>query len=302
MSRILWKKVNLTWQNGAATAVSFVSRCKTIFANQSKSSSVKVFIKEYLEFIGAWTTSNYWSEPKTEKTWTQCKFLSFCGKFLRSFGNHNSIPHPSKDLTARTVKNGREWDKAISRDNGKAIKEWLQETELLGTVGLNRLVGGTALWDTMEFHVICEVPLEATAAVAYIKTTRNQETTTCFLMGKTRVAPLRQTLIPRLELQAALYAAGLKRTIEDEMDFKFYKICLWSDSMTVLSLMKNFKLKRKMYIENCISEIMAVNCTNQWNYVKTKDNPADQGTRGLTDTRDDRKIFLVTGTTVSFIF
>ena len=70
MSRILWKNVNLTWQNGVATAVSVVSRCKTIFANQSKSSSVKVFIKEYLEFIGAWTTSNYCSEPNTEKTWT----------------------------------------------------------------------------------------------------------------------------------------------------------------------------------------------------------------------------------------
>ena len=114
----------------------------------------------------------------------------FCVKFLQSFGNHISIPHPSKNLTARTVKNGREWDKAISRDNGKASKEWVQEMELLGTVGVNRLVGGTALGDTMEFHVICDASLEAKAAVAYLKTTRNQETTTRFLMGKARVRTL----------------------------------------------------------------------------------------------------------------
>ena len=51
-----------------------------------------------------------------------------------------------------------------------------------------RLVGGTGrwynTWDTMENQVLCDATLEATAAVAFIKTTRSQETTTRFLWEK----------------------------------------------------------------------------------------------------------------------
>ena len=54
------------------------------------------------------------------------------------------------------------------------------------------------------------------------------------------------------------------------------KIFLWSDSTTVLSWIKNFKLKHKMYIGNRIAEIRDLTSLNQWNYVNTKDNPADE--------------------------
>ena len=48
---------------------------------------------------------------------------------------------------------GRDWDNAMSGDNGKAINDWVKETELLGTVGVNSLVGSTALGNTIEFYV-----------------------------------------------------------------------------------------------------------------------------------------------------
>ena len=223
------------------------------------------------------------------KTWTQRKFLSFVSSFYDPLGIISPFLIRAKNPLQELWKHGRKWDKAIGGDNGKAINDWVQETEILGTVGLNRLVVGTALGDTVELHVFCDASLEATAAVAYIKTTKNQETITCFLMGKTRVAPLRQTIIPRLELQAALYAAMSKKTIEDEMDLKFDKIFLWSDSTTVLCRIKNFKLKHKMNIGNRVAEIRDLTNTNQWNYVTTKDNPADQGTRGLTATEMTEK-------------
>ena len=215
------------------------------------------------------------------KPWTLRKFLSFVSSFYDPLGIISTFLIRAKILLQELWKHGREWDKAISGDHGKAIKDWVEETELLGTVGVNRLEGGTRLGDTMELYLFCDASLEATAAVAYIKTTSKQGTTIRFRMGKTRVAPLCQTTVPRLELQAALYAARLKKTIEDEMDFKFDKIFLWSDSTTVLSWIKNFKLKHKLYIGNRIAKIRDLTSTNQWNYVNTKDNPAHQGTRGV---------------------
>ena len=184
------------------------------------------------------------------KLWTQRKFLSFVSSFYDPLGIISPFLIQANTLLQELWRHGREWDKAIKGDNVKAIKDWSEETELLGTVGVKRFVGGTGLGDTMKLHVFCNASLEATAAVAYIKTNSSQGTTIRFPMGKTRVAPLRQTTIPRLELQASLYAARLKKTIEDEMDFKFDKIFLWSDSTTVLSWIKNFKLKHKMYLGN----------------------------------------------------
>ena len=86
---------------------------------------------------------------------------------MSSFYNPLGIISPflirSKILLQELWKHGREWDKAISGDNGNAIKDWVEETELLGTVGLNRLIGGTGLGDTMELHVFCDASLGATA-------------------------------------------------------------------------------------------------------------------------------------------
>ncbi|XP_075248377.1 uncharacterized protein LOC142341335 [Convolutriloba macropyga] len=229
------------------------------------------------------------------KTWTQCKFLSFVSSFHNPLGIISPFLIRAKIRLQELWKHGREWDKATSGDNGKAIKDWVEETEWFGTVGVLRLVGGTGLGDTMELHVFCNASLEARAAVAYIKSTSNQGTTIRFRMGKTRVVPLHQTTIPRIELQAALYAAILKKTIADEMDFKCDKAFLWRDSTTDLSWIKNFKLKHKMYIGNRIAEIRDLTCTNQWNYINTKDNPADQGTRGLKVTEMTEKSLWLQG-------
>ena len=207
------------------------------------------------------------------KTWRQSKFLRFFSSFCDPLGIISPFLIRAKIQLQKIWKHGRQRDKAISGDNGNAIRDWVQETELLVTVVVNRLVSGRALGDTMELHVFCDASLEATAAVTYIKTTRNQEIRTRFLTGKTSVAPLLQTTFTRLELQAALNSARLKKTIKALMDFKFDKIFL-----------KKFKLKHKMYIGIRIAEIRDLTSTNQWKYVNTKDNPADYGTRGRTGT------------------
>ena len=97
------------------------------------------------------------------KTWTQRKFLSFVSSFHDPLGIISPFLIRSKILLQELWKHGREWDKAISGHNGNAIKDWVEETELLGTVGLNRLIGGTGLGDTMELHVFCDASLGATA-------------------------------------------------------------------------------------------------------------------------------------------
>ena len=212
------------------------------------------------------------------KTWTQRKFLCFVSSFYDPLRIISPFLIRAKILLRELWRDGRKWDKAISGDNGKAIKDWVEETELLGTVGVNRLVGGTGLGDTMELDVFCDASLEATAEVAYIKTTKEQQFV--FLREK-QSGTLTSNNISQTRTASSTLCSKIEENNEDEMDFKFDKIFLWSDSTTNLSWRKNFKLKHKMYIGNRIAEIRDLTTTNLWNYVNTKDNPADQGTRGL---------------------
>ena len=101
-----------------------------------------------------------------QENMAQRKFLSFVSSFYNLLRIISPFLIRAKILLQELWKHGREWDKAINGDNEKAIKDWVEETELLGTVGVNRLEDGTGLGDTMELHVFCDASLEAIAAVA----------------------------------------------------------------------------------------------------------------------------------------
>ena len=55
-----------------------------------------------------------------------------------------------------------------------------------------------------------------------------------YVIGKSRVAPIRHMTIPKLELQAAVYGVRLTMQILNEHDVKIDKIHHWADSSTAL--------------------------------------------------------------------
>ena len=55
-----------------------------------------------------------------------------------------------------------------------------------------------------------------------------------YVIGKCTVAPIRNTKIPKLELQAAVYGVRFRRHILRENGVKIDKAFYWTDSSTVL--------------------------------------------------------------------
>ena len=74
--------------------------------------------------------------------------------------------------------------------------------------------------------------MAAMAAVAYLRTTNSQTTPpkACFLMGKCKVAPIKQISVPKMELEAAVIGVHLLKLIQREMTLTFDQNFLWSDS------------------------------------------------------------------------
>lgn len=85
--------------------------------------------------------------------------------------------------------------------------------------------------------------------------------------------------VPRLELQAAVLACRLAKTIVLEHTIKPEKRFFWSDSSTVLHWIRNDARNYKIFIAHRLGEIDELTKITEWLYVPTKLNVVDLVTR-----------------------
>ncbi|GFX24172.1 DUF1758 domain-containing protein [Trichonephila clavipes] len=122
----------------------------------------------------------------------------------------------------------------------------------------------------------------AYASVIYaVQPQADGNTKVTLLVAKSRLAPLKSVLIPRLELNGALLLTRLYATCKNilkEYDVHFYA---WTDSQVVLSWLSSHPRNWKPYIANRTSEILDLVPADSWRYVPTKMNPVDIACRSL---------------------
>lgn len=102
-----------------------------------------------------------------------------------------------------------------------------------------RLVLGD-LPESIELHSFSDASQSAYGACIYMRSVnqRNNEVTVNLLCAKSKVAPLKPTTIPRIELCAALLAAKLTKSVLDALRYAPQKIVHWCDSSVVLGWIK----------------------------------------------------------------
>ncbi|XP_006811861.1 uncharacterized protein LOC100373153 [Saccoglossus kowalevskii] len=129
----------------------------------------------------------------------------------------------------------------------------------------------------VELPVFADANSKAYGAVAYLRRHDNQ---TSLVMSKTRVAPIKELTIPRLELMAALIASRLMKFVFNALKDKLNitSCTLWSDSQIVLHWIGSNK-KLPTFVANRVKEINQFPCN--FNYCPTTDNPADMISRGI---------------------
>ncbi|XP_059047967.1 uncharacterized protein LOC131843357, partial [Achroia grisella] len=122
----------------------------------------------------------------------------------------------------------------------------------------------------------------AYGACVYVRCLNNDDTITVHLLtSKNKVAPIKHTTIPRLELCGALLGARLSAKVVDSLTIKINKCYYWCDSTIVLCWLSASPNKLKPFVRNRVSEIQESTGENSWRYVSSKENPADFISRGL---------------------
>ncbi|XP_068704024.1 uncharacterized protein [Montipora foliosa] len=100
-----------------------------------------------------------------------------------------------------------------------------------------------------------------------------------FAIGKSRLAPLKAITIPCLELSAAVVSVKLNNLIWRELDLPIEESIFWSDSTSVIQLIQNQTKRFQTFVANHLSIIHDGSSPDQWRYVDSRSNPADDASR-----------------------
>ena len=128
------------------------------------------------------------------------------------------------------------WDEKLKMKEFSQWKKWLNDFEKVKNCRIPRCYQiGIEQQNKTDLHIFFDASSKAYTAVAYWRfLLPDNKYHIAFIMSKSRVAPMTNTTIPRLELQAGVLAIRLAKLIANEHDIQVNRRFFWSDSSTVI--------------------------------------------------------------------
>lgn len=183
-----------------------------------------------------------------------------------------------------------DWDEPVPQEIQASWLKFTQNVHHISSLEIQRRVL-VDNYTSIEMHCFCDASQQAYGACIYLKSTNEVGDSQIHLLtAKARVAPLKSTTIPRLELCACLLGAQLGSSVEEALRCKIDRRFYWTDSSVVLGWLKS-PHKTKTFVANRIAAIGELTDTSMWKHVPTADNPADFASRG-TDPQNLKACFL----------
>ncbi|GFT41580.1 uncharacterized protein TNCV_1964891 [Trichonephila clavipes] len=185
------------------------------------------------------------------------------GLFWNSSNNTFGF-QPSLELTPPLTK--RHWDSPIPQ---QLTEDWLTFQKAFNAI--NYLT--VPRWDiltadnTVELHGFADASSLAHATAIYCWQKHNGKIKVQLLVSKTKVAPVKQVSIPRLELCGAHLLSKLFKSVLRTLKHYTFDVFAWTDSKIVLSWLSSHPLKWKNFVVNRTSEIMEVLPTKHWRLI-----------------------------------
>lgn len=172
------------------------------------------------------------------------------------------------------------WDEKVTREIENKWKELWKEINLLENLRINRWIG-SGVDRRIELHGFSDASKLAYGAVIYVRSENsNGEVNVNLLVSKSKVAPLKQLTIPRLELAAAELLSNLFAKVRSTMEWPQIEYTLWTDSLVTLYWINKLPCNLKTFVANRVSSIQMNSEIKHWRHVGTHDNPADLVSRG----------------------
>lgn len=187
-----------------------------------------------------------------------------------------------KILVQDLWRTGCDWDAPIDEESLCKWKDWTQQMTKMENVRIPRAYfdnATTSQLHDIQLHVFTDASESAYGSVAYFRAVVDGDVRCTLVMSRTKVAPLKQLTVPRLELQAAVMGARLAKTVCRNHRIVPDKVFFWCDSRTVLSWIRSDQRRYKPFVGFRIGEILDLTRLTDWHWVPTKFNVADKLTK-----------------------
>ncbi|KAK7899128.1 hypothetical protein WMY93_019981 [Mugilogobius chulae] len=184
-----------------------------------------------------------------------------------------------RDLCRREVG----WDDVVPEPIAKEWSKFIQQLHLLDKYHVSRCLKPPRFGEvsSAQLHHFCDASESGYGTVTYLVSKNQKSESHCaFVMGKSRVAPLKSVTIPRMELIAATMASRMDVLWKRELQMDLLESVFWTDSESVLKYIQNETSRYKVFVANRVAQILKVSKAAQWRYVDTACNPADIASRG----------------------
>ena len=147
---------------------------------------------------------------------TQCLVLCLVSKVFEPIG----LVAPFTVVARLLLKDiwrvtGQQWDDELPQDMVHRFLVWSAILPKLENIKIPRIYF-SGPFDKIELHMFGDSSQDILNAVAFLRArektpTGEEKTELAFILGKARVAPMKVMTVPKLELQAVLLAARLKK-------------------------------------------------------------------------------------------
>jgi hypothetical protein len=173
-----------------------------------------------------------------------------------------------------------DWDESLPSDLHSEWKRYYSQLTLLNNIRFPRKVI-IKIAVNIELHGFCDASEKAYGACVYVRTTNGDGTIqTILLTARSKVAPLKTLIIPRLELSGALLLTSLISVVKNSLTTRISRTVYWTESSIVLQWIKSSAHTLKTFVANRVSEIQSKTNIDDWRHVPTNNNPADLISRG----------------------
>ncbi|CAG4951544.1 unnamed protein product [Colias eurytheme] len=216
---------------------------------------------------------------------TKRKVISDIARLFDPLGWIAPVVTKAKIFIQQLWLSGVDWDSELPKSFLKGWLDFRNDLKSLTGVRISRWIRSSLNDQSMELHGFCDASNAAYAAIVYSRIIdSNGNVHVSLITSKTRVAPVKQVSIPRLELCGAVLLARLLDEVRGILDVPKHQIHAWTDSSIVLAWLRSHPSRWKTFIANRVSEIHTLLDGSRWCHVVSQENPADCASRGVSAT------------------
>ena len=192
-------------------------------------------VERALGILLDWETDHFMFKVELKQASTMREILQGLSRIHDPLGLIAPAVLPARILMQDVWQTRCEWDDVLEKEFRIVSSKRITELKSLENLRIPRCIRRKEKPIQLELHAFSDASENGYGACVYLRSTySNGDVSVSLLLGKSKVAPLKQLSIPRLELQGAVLAARLVISVRLEMNLENIPKTYWVDSQTVL--------------------------------------------------------------------